>query len=241
MAGFGNKTVLQLLTYLHTTFGSISEKELELNTARMQLQWNPPTAIEALFLQLKNRVSFATAVKDAPTKPTVLRWAYNNIEKTGRFDIACREWHQMDPSAKEWSVFKRNFEAADKDLRRMNTTGTAGFHGSAHSVQTMSTLLTTTQATLAASELALARALAQVSLSFVSTAALVANISAITPVSSGARPRGYCWTRGHTTNSSHTSATCNHRGNGHQDTATAAHSMGGNTDNFIPRFQRREQ
>jgi hypothetical protein len=26
MTGFGNKTVLQLLTYLHTTFGSISEK-----------------------------------------------------------------------------------------------------------------------------------------------------------------------------------------------------------------------
>jgi hypothetical protein len=26
MAEFGNKTVLQLLTYLHTTFGSISEK-----------------------------------------------------------------------------------------------------------------------------------------------------------------------------------------------------------------------
>jgi hypothetical protein len=42
MIGFGNKTVLQLLTYLHTTFGSISEKDLELNTARMQLQWNPP-------------------------------------------------------------------------------------------------------------------------------------------------------------------------------------------------------
>jgi hypothetical protein len=42
MTGFGNKTVLQLVTYLHTTFGSISEKELEQNTARMQLQWTPP-------------------------------------------------------------------------------------------------------------------------------------------------------------------------------------------------------
>jgi hypothetical protein len=78
----------------------------------------------------------------------------------------------MDSSAKDWSVFKRHFKAADKDLRRMdttgtagfhssvhsvhNTTGTAGFHGSAHSVHTTSTLLTTTQAALAASELALA-------------------------------------------------------------------------------------
>jgi hypothetical protein len=37
MTGFGNKTILQLLTYLHTTFGSISEKELEQNTAQMKL------------------------------------------------------------------------------------------------------------------------------------------------------------------------------------------------------------
>jgi hypothetical protein len=207
----------------------------------MQLQWNPPTAIEALFLQLENRVSFATAGQDAPTKPTILRWAYNNIEQTGRFDIACREWRQMDPSTNDWSVFKRHFKAANKDLRRMDTTDTAGFHSSAHSVHTTSTLLTTTQAALAASELALARALAQVSLSSGSTAASATNISSITPASSGARPRGYCWTHGHTTNSSHTRVTCNHHDDGHQATTTSAHSMGGNTGNFIPRFQRRDQ
>jgi hypothetical protein len=207
----------------------------------MQLQWNPPTAIEALFLQFENGVTFATAGQDAPTKPTVLRWAYNIIEKTGRFDIACRKWRQMDPNAKYWSIFKQQFKAADKDFRRLNTTGTAGFNSLAHSVQTTSTPLTTTQAALAASELALARALAQISLSSGSTAASAANISAITPVTSRKRPRGYCWTHGHTTNSSHTSTTCNHPGDGHQANATASNAMGGNTDNFIPRFKRRQQ
>jgi hypothetical protein len=106
MTGFGNKTVLQLLTYRHTTFDSISENKLEQNNAPMHPQWNPPTAIEALFLQFENEVSFATAGQDTPTKPTVLRWAYNIIEKTGQFDIACREWRQMDPNAKDWSIFK---------------------------------------------------------------------------------------------------------------------------------------
>jgi hypothetical protein len=201
----------------------------------------PPTAIEALLLQFENGVSFATAGQDAPTKPTVLRWAYTIIEKTGRFDIACREWRQMDPNTKDWSLFKRHFKAADKDLRRLNTTGAAGFHASAHSVQTTITLLTTTQAALAASELALARALAQVSLSSESTVASSANISAITPATSGERPHKYCWTHGHTTNSSHTSATCNHPGEGHQATVAASNAMGGNTANFVPRFQRRQQ
>jgi hypothetical protein len=241
MTGFGNKTVLQLLTYLHTTFGSISEKELEQNTARMQLQWNPPTFIEALFLQFKNDVYFATAGQDAPTKPTVLRWAYNIIEKTGRFDIACREWRHMDPNTKDWSLFKRHFKAADKDLWCLNTTGTAGFHGSVHSVHTTNTLLAATRAALAASELALARALAQVSLSSASTIASAINISATTPATSVEHPRGYCWTHGHTTNSSHTIATCNHPGEGHQATATASNVMGGNTDNFVPRFQMLQQ
>jgi hypothetical protein len=112
MTGFGNKTVLQLLIYLRTTFVSISEKELEQNTARMQLQWNPPTSVGALFLQFENGVPFATAGQDTPAKPTVLRWAYSIIEKTGRFNIACREWHQMDPNIKDWPLFKRHFKAA---------------------------------------------------------------------------------------------------------------------------------
>jgi hypothetical protein len=107
MTGVGSKTVLQLLTYLHTTFGSISEKELEQNSARMQLQWNPPTAIEALFLQFENGVSFATVGHDA---------AYNIIEETGCFDIACLEWRHMDPNAKDWALFKRHLKAADRDI-----------------------------------------------------------------------------------------------------------------------------
>jgi hypothetical protein len=207
----------------------------------MQLQWNPPTAIEALILQFENGVSFATAGQDAPTKHTVLRWAYNIIEKTGRFDIACHKWRQMDPNTKYWPLFKRHLKAADKDLWRLDTMGTAGFHGSAHSIHTTNTLITTTQAALAASELALARALSQVSLSSASIATSAANISAITPATYVERPCGYCWTHGHATNSSHTSATCNHPGEGHQATATASNAMGGNTDNFVPRLQRRQQ
>jgi hypothetical protein len=147
----------------------------------------------------------------------------------------------MDPNIKDWSIFKRHFKAADKDLWHLDMTGTAGFHGSAHSIQTTSTLLATTQAALAASELALARALTQVFLSSGSTAATAANISAITPATSGERPRGYCWTHGHTTNNSHTDATCNHLGEGHQSSDTTSNAMGGNTDNFVPHFQIRQQ
>jgi hypothetical protein len=164
----------------------------------------PPTSIEAIFIQFENYVSFATAGQDAPTKSTVLRWAYNIIEKTGRFDIACREWRQMDPNTKYWYLFKRHFKATDKDVRCLNTM--------THSIHTTNTLLTTTQAALVASEIALARALAQVSLSLASTVASATTISAITPATYVELPRGYCWTHGHTTNNSHTRAQPSRRG-----------------------------
>jgi hypothetical protein len=132
---------------------------------------------------------------------------YNISEKTGKFYIACREWCQIDCNTKDWPFFKMHLKAAHKDLRRLDTTGTAGFHGSAHSIHTTKYILITTQATLATSELALARALAQVSLSSTSYAASATNISTITNVTSVECPRGYFWTHGHTTNHSHTSAT----------------------------------
>jgi hypothetical protein len=37
----------------------------------------------------------------------------------------------------------------------------------------------------------------------------------------------YCWTHGHTTNSSHTSASCKKQADGHEVTATKTNTMGG--------------
>jgi hypothetical protein len=37
----------------------------------------------------------------------------------------------------------------------------------------------------------------------------------------------YCWTHGHTTNSSHTSASCQKKADGHEVTATKTNTMGG--------------
>jgi len=40
-------------------------------------------------------------------------------------------------------------------------------------------------------------------------------------------PGGYCWTHGHWVRKSHTSKTCSHKDQGHQDEATAKDTMGG--------------
>jgi hypothetical protein len=169
VTGFGNVTCLELLTHLHNNYGNITEQELEANVLRMRAQWNPPTAIESLFVQIEDRVAFTAEGLDEPTKPTILRWAYAIVAKTGRYDIACREWRQLhpDPSTKNWAKFKTHFKAADRDMGSQDTTGSIGYHG-AHVATNAATntyaLLATTKAALADSEIKLAQALSQASL-----------------------------------------------------------------------------
>jgi hypothetical protein len=66
----------------------------------MQHQWHQPPLIEVLYLHIKDGITFTTADHDPPTKPIVLYWAYNNVEKCGHFDLACHEWGQLDISEK---------------------------------------------------------------------------------------------------------------------------------------------
>jgi hypothetical protein len=239
--GFGNVTCLKLLTHLHNNYGNITEQELEANVLRMRAQWNPPTAIESLFVQIEDGVAFTAEGLDEPTKPTILRRAYGIVAKTGRYGIACREWCQLhpDPSTKNWAKFKTHFKAADRDMRSQDTTGSTGYHGAhatTNAAANTATLLTTTQAALAASEIKLAHALSPAPLasssSRSSTRSANTRVSAITTPDT--RPRSYCWTHGHTANLEHSSPTCQYPADGHDIAATNENKMGGNNTLFVP-------
>jgi hypothetical protein len=242
VAGFGNVTCLELLTHLHNNYGNTTEQELEANVLRMRAQWNPPTAIESLFMQIEDGVAFTAEGLDEPTKPTILRWAYDIIAKTGRYKIACREWRQLnpDPSTKNWAKFKTHFKAADRDMRSQDTTGSAGYHG-AHAATNAdtntATLLATTQAALAASKIKLAQALSCASLA--SSSSRSSNRSTNTRVSAittpDTRPHSYCWTHGHMANLEHSSPTCQYPVEGHEIAATNDNKMGGSDALFVPR------
>jgi hypothetical protein len=88
---FGNVSCQSLLNHLHDVYGHITEKEMEQNIQRMRTQWHPPTAIESLFVQIEDGVAFTVEGLDEPTKATILRWSYEIISLTGRFDIPCQE------------------------------------------------------------------------------------------------------------------------------------------------------
>jgi hypothetical protein len=122
--------------------------------------------------------------QDEPTKPNILRWAYEIISQTGHFKIACREWHRMDATTKTLALFKSHFKAAYRDMRSEATTGTAGYHGTPTHAAGNSVVARETDliARLAASEQALARTLSQASIApTVDTAAYLSTITLAPP------------------------------------------------------------
>jgi hypothetical protein len=56
VTGFSNVTCLELLTHLHDDYGKITEQDLKDNVTTMRAQWNPPTAIESMFVQIEDGV-----------------------------------------------------------------------------------------------------------------------------------------------------------------------------------------
>jgi hypothetical protein len=195
----------------------------------MFTQWNPPTAIESLFVQIEDGVAFAVEGLDEPTKPTILQWAYDIISLTVCFVISCQEWRHMDTKTKTWALLKSHFKATDRDIRSQATSGTAGYHGAPYAAaNSVTTHKADLIAHIAASELALAQAMSTASIT--PTINTAANMSAIT----SDPPRVYCWTHGFYKNMSHTSAACLYPGEGHQVAATATNMMGGKTTNFLP-------
>jgi hypothetical protein len=169
------------------------------------------------------------------------------------FPDACRSWQSKATAAKTWAQFKIDFATAHQEFRLTNQTAQqSGFHsanmiieqGRDDSMQEIAeaiaqlamatasdrgtvATLTTTNAKLA-NQLEAAHALIAQLKSEIATLKIK-----IKPVWQGQRPTrttnndSYCWSHGYQVAKSHTSATCNVRKTGHQETATKIDTMGG--------------
>jgi hypothetical protein len=160
VTGFGNVTCLQILTHLHDRYGQIMDKDLEDNFTRTR---RPQSNLCLYRLKIEDGIVYTAENNDEPNKPTILRWAYGIVVKTGRYEITCREWRHFDGTnmTNSWDKFKVHFKAADMDTRIQETTGTVGYHNAAHAATkdahaVNTALLTTTQTALAANKIVLA-------------------------------------------------------------------------------------
>ena len=111
--------------------------------------------------------------------------------------------------------FKLHFRKAAKDHKRMATTAAMGYGGS-----------NLAEEVAAAVRAELSRNAASPA-SHAANNAGTAGAATSHTVDIGGHQMYYCWTHGLSSNSGHTSMTCQHRAEGHQEAATVTNMMGG--------------
>jgi hypothetical protein len=205
--GFANVSTLALLTHLDTTYGTITADDLTANLKALDRAWSTEQPIEDLWLQLRACRLFA-ATRDPITEATAVRSAIANLENTGEFIDALKDWRKIPDADRDIARLKTEFNRADTDRLRNLTTRTAGFAGAA--TQPPNATPAPTLAEIAA--------------------AAVAAAAAERPPPSGARglsTLAYCWSHGLGPNPEHTSPLCRHKKPGHKDNATVCNMLGG--------------
>jgi hypothetical protein len=155
--GFATATCRGLLQHLRLHYGTITTPDqLEANRRQLDRQWQPPAPLEVLFQKIKKCQHFAEAGNDPITNKTAVHSALKNVEATGLFTDACRDWRKKAEAAQTLAAFKLDFSAADTERKRQTTSNTAGYyHHGANAVCAVVTappqlLLTTEQPALRA-------------------------------------------------------------------------------------------
>jgi hypothetical protein len=158
--------------------------------------------------------------------------AYNNIAKTGRFDMACRKWRNTLPFEKSCEVFKMYFNTPNKDLHVLATTASSENHGTAQvATNADASLLAAMQAKLMTAEDYLDTALEHHNITpTASIANAASNVSVVIPTTAAPSASSVCsywWTHCTTLNMRRNSATCRNKIQGHHDEATEGNKLGG--------------
>jgi hypothetical protein len=127
MLGFANVTTLAIITHLMEAYGTITTDDLDNNIKNLHRDWAPTQPIEDLFEQIRACREFAQG-KDPISEATAVRAGLMNIEKTGLFSDAIRDWRKRPDAEKTLINFTKDFRLADAERHRQLTTKTAGYH-----------------------------------------------------------------------------------------------------------------
>lgn len=220
--GYANITTKQILTHLDSTYGTITEDDIDKNLKLMNSPWNIQDPIETLFTRIKGCMTFA-ATADPISEKSAVRAGLQILEATNQFPLACQEWRDKALAAKTMPNFVIHFSKADVSRKRTMTTRDAGFHRAAqvNDTPTKATGIVNLEIATTSSDLT-------------NDSANSANSRPPTPNSratpnSNASPVGvhYCWSHGISTNAGHTSKTCNNKQEGHVDDSTIFDMKGG--------------
>jgi hypothetical protein len=231
----------------------IAPTELTQNYERLNTLYDPNQPIETLFQQIRDARAFAVAGGHPYGAAMIVNVAYTLVFNTGLFPDACRAWQSRAIAGKKWAQFKIDFATAHREFWLINQTAQqSGFHsanmmieqGRDDSMQDtfdaiaqLATATASDRGTVATLTTTNAKLVNQMEAAHALIAQLKNEIATlknkIKNAWQGQRPvkttnnDSYCWSHGYKVAKSHTSATCNMKKSGHQDTVTKIDNMGG--------------
>jgi hypothetical protein len=127
LLGFAPITTLEILTHLDTTYGTLTTDDLDRNITQLHKDWNPTEPLETLFQQIRKCIIFA-ATTDPISEPTAVRAGLSNLQKSGLFTDALRDWRKRPTAEHTFDNFRLHFTLADQERHRSPTTRSAGYH-----------------------------------------------------------------------------------------------------------------
>ena len=134
ITGFTHVTPERMFTYLFATYGSITDKVLEENEARLDEPWNPDDQqIEMLFERMLEIQAIA-ANHDPISNDKIMRKAKMLIAATRKFEVPLSNWETRLPAHQTWVDFQNHFTTAylaylnTDEYKQNQTVHQAGYH-----------------------------------------------------------------------------------------------------------------
>ncbi|CAB9498136.1 hypothetical protein SEMRO_32_G020760.1 [Seminavis robusta] len=125
--GYSMLHYMDLIQHLLESYGQLTNDDLDKNIDRMNEQWSVNVPIEKLFNQINDAQAFARG-HDEITDRAALRAGLKNLENSGVFQVALKDWRAKPTAEHTWNNFQTFFKAANTERLRSVTTKQAGYH-----------------------------------------------------------------------------------------------------------------
>ena len=117
-----------MLTHLKTTYGRITQDDLEANRNLLAAQWNPDDPIENIWLRIRECQAFCPTLQPI-TNSTAIRLTLQVFESTGVFASAVDKWRDKPLAGQTLLNFTSHSNFQNKERSRKLTAQTASYHG----------------------------------------------------------------------------------------------------------------
>ena len=128
--GFSNVQPRDLVAHMTIQYAQVTQDDLTENIKTLNESWDPQEPIEKLWTQLRRCQLFA-ANFDPISDNTLVRSAIANLEASGVFMDALKDWRKRTVLTQTLANLKTDFNSADKERRRLTTSREAGYANAA--------------------------------------------------------------------------------------------------------------